>query len=104
MKVAIIMIGLTFNELYDKLYYGADIDFRFNSSFFHITAGAEKNGHGITVIEYNKHPDEKSTYHNIIYDKMMLNANESVDCFLQSPLFFGKSFYDIQDNVEIIYS
>ena len=98
------MKGLSFQEFYDALYYGADIDFSFNASFFHINAGLDKEKHGILLYEYDKHPDEKATHCNEIYDKTMFSASDSVESFLQAPIFDGKSVYEIQNDIEILYS
>lgn len=98
------MKGLSFQEFYDSLYYGADIDLSFNSSFFHINAGSDEKGHGIVVYEYDKHPDEKIAQYNKIYDKTMLNSRDSVESFLQAPIFNDKTICEIQTEIEIIYS
>jgi len=98
------MKGLSFQELYDGLYYGADIDVYYNLSYFHINAGAYKNGYGITVYKYNKHPDEISDCYTEIYDYNTSNATENVEKFLQAKIFDGKSLYEIQNEVEILYS
>lgn len=98
------MKGLSFQEFYNSLYYGADIDFSYNSSFFHVNAGSDEKGHGILVYVYDKHPDEKPTHCDEIYDKTMLTASESVESFLQAQIFEGKSVYDIHNDIEILYS
>ena len=37
------MVGLTFNEFYEKLYYGADIEFSLNNWHYMINCGWETN-------------------------------------------------------------
>lgn len=99
------MKGLTMNEFYESLYYGADIDFSYNGLFYHINAGIDSyNVYGIIVYEYTRHPDEQQTHCCEIYNKSFQNRNDGIDEFLSNKLFNGKSFYDIEPKVEIMYS
>jgi len=98
------MKGLSFQEFYDRLYCGADIDMRYGQSFFHINAGAEKGEHGITVYKSDKHPDEISDHLDEIYEVTLPSASASVERFLQAKIFDGKSISEIQNDVVILYS
>jgi hypothetical protein len=98
------MKGLSFQEFYDCLYYGADIDLLYNLSFFHISAGSIGEKHGITVYKYDKNPDQISNFCTEIYDAVTSKVSESVENFLQAKIFDGKSIYDIQNELEILYS
>ncbi len=99
------MIGLNMDEFYNALYYGADIDFKFGSFFYHINAGVEENGkYGITAYKFDKHPDEIPTFYDEIYNSFNINKTECVDSFLSAKLFDGKSIYDIEQSIEVLYS
>lgn len=98
------MRGITFAEFYDKLYYGADIDFCYKSIFYHIGAGYEDNIHSITVYEYDKHPDYKPSYYKEIYNNSHNSPTENIDVFINTIIFNNKALQQIEADVEVIYS
>ncbi len=99
------MNGLSMNELYNALFYGADIDFKYGSMYYHINAGAENNGkHGITVFKFDKHPDETPSFYDEIYNVSHSDTAECVEKFLNAKLFENCSIYDIEANIDILYS
>lgn len=98
------MVGITFSEFYDKLYYGADIDFRYNCVFYHICAGYEdKNIHSITVYEYDKHPNITPSYYKEIYNRSDIDVKNNIDTFLNSSIVDGKSLQKINFDIEVLY-
>ncbi len=99
------MKGLSMNEFYNALFYGADIDFKYGSMYYHINAGVEHNGkHGITVFKFDKHPDETPSIYDEIYNVSHGDTAECVETFLNAKLFECRSIYEIESNVEILYS
>ncbi len=105
------MKGLTFNELYDKLYYGADIELHFNNWYYMINCGWEINStpkyHIIEVIKsdqpFYEQKAEPKTWEEV-YSKRMEDGNESIESFLKALIFDNKSFYDIENEIVIEYS
>ncbi len=101
------MNGISMTELYDKLYYGADIDFRFEDLYYHINAGTfpETGKHGISMYKTDKSPDsyEEPTFYNEICEYSADSKSENIEKFLNAPLFDGKSFYNIESKVIMIY-
>ncbi len=99
------MKGLSFAEFYEKLFYGADVDFAYGSLYFHISSGSDENkNHGITVCEYDKHPDEEPSYYKEIYNASSKDTESNVNSFLESAVFNGKSIREIESEITIIYS
>ena len=100
-----IMKGLSFTEFYEKLFYGADIDFAYDSLYYHITSGCdESNKHGITVYEYDKHPDQEPSYYNEIFNISNTDVKKNIDAFLKSNIFGDKSISEIESEMEILFS
>ena len=70
------MHGISFSEFYNKLYFGADVDFEYQGVYYHINAGYdEKKEHSITVYMYDKHPDETPEY----YKEILTVSNENAE-------------------------
>lgn len=105
------MVGLTFNEFYEKLYYGADIEFSLNNWHYMINCGWETNStsklHVIEVIKSDQPFYEQKSEPEIweeVYVKRMKNGNENIDLFLKSPIFESKDFYDSEKDIVVEYS
>lgn len=105
------MTGLTFNEFFDKLYYGADIELHFNNWYYMINCGWEINStskyHIIEVIKSDQPFYEQKVEPKIweeVYTKSMENGNENIESFLKAPIFDNKSFYDVEKEIVIEYS
>ena len=98
------MKGITFSEFYDKLYYGADMDFFYKSIFYHISAGYENNVHSISVYEYDKHPDNKPSYYKEIYNNSKNPPAENIDAFINAMIFNNQALQQIEMDIEVIYS
>lgn len=105
------MTGLSFNEFYDKLYYGADIEFTLNKWHYMVYCGWEKDTdgqiHNIKIVKSNQPFYEQTILPNIwdeIFESKMSNANKNIEKFLNSKIFDGKSFYEVEANIVINYS
>ena len=105
------MIGLSFNEFYDKLYYGSDIEFTLNEWHYMIYCGWIKISNSqIHTIEIVK--SDQPFYDQVItpsiwdelYESKMKDANKNIDTFLKAKLFDNKSFYEIEGDIVINYS
>lgn len=98
------MKGITFPEFYDKLYYGADIDFCYENMYYHICAGYEdKNIHSITVYKYDKHPDTTPSYYEEIYSRSDSDIKTNIENFLSSSIIDGESLQQINFDIDILY-
>ena len=99
------MNGISYSEFYNKLYFGADIDFEYKNAFYHINSGYdEKKAHSITVYVYDKHPDETPDYYNEILTVSNEDAKKSIDEFFGSAIFEGKTLNQIDEDITVIYS
>lgn len=95
------MIGTTFKEFYDKLYYGTDIEMSCKGTDYILSsAGIFDKGryaeHEIRL--YRVEPDKSLTS---LYEKRYPKEEESIDNFLNAKLFTGKSFLEIEQNIQV---
>ncbi len=98
------MKGATFSEVYDAIYYGADIDMQGKTAFYHISSGRnEQQKHCISVYLYDAHPDFAPTVYHKIYDAENDDATVSLERFMQAPIFDGRSLYEAKDDMTVIY-
>lgn len=105
------MIGLTFNELYEKIFYGADIEFTLKQWHYMIYCGWEDASdgkiHSIEVVKSDQSFYEQEAAPQIwevIFESKMKDGNENIESFLKSKLFDGKCFSDVEPDVIINYS
>lgn len=105
------MIGLTFNEMYDKLYYGADIELHYKNWHYMITCGWKINStpkhHIIEIIKSDQPFYEQNGEPKIweeVYAKSAEDGNENIESFLKAPIFENKSFYNVEKDIIIEYS
>lgn len=99
------MNGISYSEFYNKLYFGADIDFEYKGVFYHINSGYdEKKTHSITVYAYDKHPDETPNYYKEILAVSNDDAKKDIDEFFDSTVFEGKTLNQIDRDVMVIYA
>lgn len=105
------MTGLSFNEFYDKLYYGADVEFTLNKWHYMIYCGWEEFSdskiHSIEIVKSDQPFYEQVTAPKIwneIFESSMKDANKNIETFLQAKLFDNMSFYEIESDVVVNYS
>lgn len=105
------MTGLSFSEFYEKLYYGADIEFTLNKWHYMIYCGWDKNSgnaiHSIELVKSDQPFFDQTTSPKIweeVFKKKMNDGNENIETFLQAKIFDQKSFYDVETDVVVNYS
>lgn len=105
------MTGLSFNEFYNKLYYGADIEFTLNEWHYMIYCGwQEITGdkiHSIEIVKSDQPFYEQTTspkIWDVIFDSKKSDGNENIEEFLKAKIFDNKSFNDVEADVVVNYS
>ena len=101
------MINYTMQQFYDDLYYGADIFFQCGEFFYQIGAGVDKDSGCFSIyLEISDaDPDDsnaKETFYKVLFDEQDTDRERLIEKFLTAPLFDGKSFYEVEQDVEII--
>lgn len=105
------MTGISFNEFYDKLYYGADIEFTLNKWHYMIYCGWEESSkggiHSIEIVKSDQSLYEQMTVPKIwdeIFESKMNNGHKNIEAFLKAEIFDNKSFYDVERDIVVKYS
>ncbi len=105
------MINYTMQQFYDDLYYGADIFFQCGKYFYQIGTSRTKTDdpdikiHGIHMYKTDcdfHYSDAPSTFYDEIFNEEDIDREGLIERFLNAPLFDGKSFYEVEQDVEII--
>ena len=85
-------------ELRELLYYGMDnITFRVGGETFQISAGWEKTIHSITVY---RAPSDKQDAPDEIFATEGFSPEENIKRFFDSPIFAGKTFWEVEQEIE----
>lgn len=99
------MQGLTFQEFYNAIFFGADIDMQYKNMYYHISSGKDDRGeHCISVYQYDRHPDFESSFYKEIYNEQINDSTASVENMMRTPIFDGNIIYNIEKETVIIYS
>lgn len=91
------------DQLFDAVYYGADLEFKYGVNYFFISSGTVNDNnvekHSISVIM-----TQKSFYGSQsigkcmeIYSSTEVNSNENTHNFFEAKIFKGNSLYEIID-------
>lgn len=116
----------TFNEIYNKIFYGADIEFIYDKVYYLLNSGWQTidnlQTHGINLYKlYEIDPDIEEA--NDLYNPLNLNfvteetdedmevfsshsemSHENLERFMNACIFNNKSFYDIFNNIRFLHS
>ena len=99
------MIGLNYNEFYDKLFYGADIEILFKSWYYLINCGWDKTSnpeqHIIDVVKsdqsYYEQKNEPKIWEDV-FSSCMEDGNKNIETFLKAKIFDNKDFYEVEND------
>ena len=96
-------------ELYDKIFYGCDIEFKYNKFVYLISSGINENGKYFIMLSKYEYSSEETIVKNKqdgiseqLYDELFDNQNDMTESFLSAKLFTGKSLNEIINNIEIL--
>lgn len=97
---------MIFKEFYDKLYYGCDIVMFYNGFYYFLNSAGEFKDDEFIEHEISLYisTERENITGEEIYKKSLPSREENIEHFLTSKIFDNRNFYDIQNEVEIIYS
>lgn len=96
------------NQLFEAVYYGTDLEFKYGADYYFINSGKVKdcnvNKHSIIVFKSKKsfYEGENSEESQEIYSSTKENYNDNVNDFFKAKIFDGKSLYEIVDFIKEI--
>lgn len=91
------------NQLFEAVYYGTDLEFKFCENFYFINSGKiiqdNMSMHSITVYKSKKsfYEGENNDGCVMIYSSCQKNANDNTNTLFETKIFEGKSLYEIID-------
>ena len=98
------------NQLFEAIYYGTDLEFKYGAYYYFINSGRTKEGnidkHSITVFKSKGsiYEGENDAECIEIYSAIEDNANDNTNNLFETKIFDGKTFYEIADLIiEINY-
>lgn len=98
------------NQLYEAIYYGTDLEFKYNDNYYFVNSGkiTENNidKHSISVLKSKAsfYEEENCDECITIYSSTQENVTDNTTNFFEAKIFDDKSFYDIVDSItEISY-
>lgn len=93
------------NQLFEVVYYGADLEFRYNDNYYFVNSGAVNCDnackHSIVVSRSKNsfYEGDNNDDCEEIYFSTQSDANENTNKLFEAKIFDGKSFYEIVDFV-----
>lgn len=92
-----------FNQLFETVYYGTDLEFKYNGNYYFINSGKiiqdNVSMHSITVYKSKNSFYEGDNNENCIeiYSSCLKNPNENTNYLFEMKIFDGKSLCEIID-------
>ena len=102
------MNEVDYKDFREALYHGADIELSYNNMFYFIcSAGDTKDNvinYSISVEKFDKSifSGEESDFYELLFDESSSNVEELMESCLNVPIFEGKNFYDLKDEIELL--
>lgn len=96
------------NQLFDAVYYGADLEFKYNGNYYFINSGKTiqdtVNMHSITVFQSKEsfYEGSNGSHCEKIYSACQKNANENAHNLFEAKIFAGKSLCEIINDISDI--
>ena len=94
------------NQLYDAVYYGSDLEFKYNDVYYFINSGMKSvNGadtHIINVSEstFSFYEGEPIGSSHEIYSSANINPTVNTNKFFNEKIFDGQSLYEIINDIK----
>lgn len=92
---------MDFKTLYDAIFNGADLEFKYNDKFYFINSGGVDDKYAITVYQSNEsfYCGKSVKSAKIIFEKINSDANANVLELFDEKLFNGKTLYQICESI-----
>ena len=97
------MIGKSLNEFLETLTYGYEMEFIYFNRYFIIQGDTNDNQCKIRLDEYSKDDDTILEYEPISLVVFGKSFEECVKKLVLIPLIDGKTIYELEKDIEVIY-
>lgn len=96
------MIGMTINDFMDKIYCGDEIEFKINETTYFVQGYKEDNVFFLTV-DYWKETDGSEPEHDYLFSIKCDSEEERKRKFEKAKIFNGKTIYEIEPQIYVLY-
>ena len=89
------------NQLFDAVYYGCDLEFRYQGNYYFINSGVTMQDtmkvHAISVYRSKEsfYEGDNNSLSEEIYSACQKNANENTRTLFEAKIFDGKALFEI---------
>lgn len=96
------MIGMTINEFMDKVYYGDEIEFKIEKRSF-LLQGNKTGGKFLLTLDFWDTSDGSEPYHDYLLEIVCNSPKERLDLFKAAKIFDGKTIYEVESKINVIF-
>ena len=96
------MKGMDLNDFINKIYYGDEIEFKFNGTTYFIQ-GYRENDKFFLCVDYWAKTDGTEPEHDYAFSVYCNSLGECVDQFEKAKIFGGKTIYEAEQDIEVVY-
>ncbi len=103
------MKKLDIQELYNEIFYGCDIEFKYNDFVYLISSGINENHKYFIMLSKYEYSSEETITKNKhdsisqqLYDELFDNQTDMTESFLSAKLFANKSLNEIINEIDIL--
>ncbi len=96
------MTGMTIHDFMDKIYYGDEIEFKMKDTTYFVQGYKELGNFFLTVDYWNK-TDGSESNHDYLFSVKCKTADERKAQFEKAKIFDGKTIYEVEPYIEVVY-
>ncbi len=96
------MKGMTFRDFMDKIYYGDEIEFNMKGITYFVQ-GYKAQGSFFLTVDYWSSTDGRESDHDYLFSIKCNSADERKRQFENARIFDGKTIYEAESCIEVMY-
>lgn len=96
------MTGMAIGDFMDKIYYGDELEFIIGKTTYFIQGYKEENKYVLTV-DYWQKADGTEPNHDYLFSIKCNTLEERMSCFEKAPIFNGKTIYETEKDIIVLY-
>ena len=96
------MIGMNLKQLIEKAYYGDEVEFRINEVTYFMQGYEEKGKYSLSIDYWNS-TDGSEPEHDYILSISCNSPSERMNYFEEAKIFDGKTIYEAEREIEVLY-
>lgn len=97
------MTGMSLNEFIEKVYEGFELEFEWSGMTYFIQ-GTGQNGKYSLTVDYWSRTDGLEPHHGYLWEYECENLDERLKAFEEAKIFDGKTIYEIEADIHVLWS